>query len=68
MIKEFLCKIGIHWMKNHRSYFSDCASSKTVFLVTCSCNREWMVDSLFPIVTFKVETNESVNKTKVQKT
>ncbi len=62
-----MCKIGIHWMKNHRSDFTDCISGKTVFLATCSCKREWTVDSLFPIVTFKVETVRSTEKRKEHK-
>ena len=67
MLKKLLCKLGIHWMKNQRGLFTDKVSGNTVFVATCPCGREWTVDSLFPIVVFKVETSDSVRQRKEYK-
>ena len=45
----------IHWLKNHRHNFIDRVSGKTVFTAECRCGKKFMVDTLFPIVDFKVE-------------
>lgn len=51
-------------MKNHRSCFTDCVSGKTVYKTKCSCGREWMTDSLFPVAEFKVVTDLSIERRK----
>ena len=56
-IKKLFCKIGIHWMENHHSYLWDYIGGTPIFSAECPCGRKWMVESAFPIVTFKVERN-----------
>lgn len=59
MFGKWLCKIGIHWMSGHKSYFVDIVSDKTVFSSTCLCGKKWMVGSLFPLPIFKVEHSDN---------
>ena len=61
MFGKLLCRIGIHWMSGHTSNFIDIVSGKIVFNATCPCGKKWMVDSLFPLPTFKIERSESKN-------
>lgn len=48
--------IHIHWLKNHRTDFVDVVSGKTVYNAKCRCGKHFLVDTLFPISFFKVET------------
>lgn len=55
LVKKFFCDIGWHWMENHLGNFTDKVSGKTVYNAECAiCKKEYMVDTLFPIASFKV--------------
>lgn len=54
MFKELMCKLGIHYMQNHKHNFVDVVSRKTVYNTVCPCGKKWLVDTLSPITLFKV--------------
>ncbi len=58
-IKMFFCRIGLHWMEGHDENFFDVVAYKPVYDATCACGCIWLVETTFPIVTFKVEKRES---------
>lgn len=58
-LKSFLCSINMHLLNNHKEFFNDVVSGKTVYLATCTCGKEYMVDTKFPVPLFKVEINGS---------
>ena len=60
MIGRILCKLKVHWMRNHHHNFIDSVSGKTVFNAECPCGKRWMVDTLSPITFFKVDRDEEV--------
>ena len=49
----------IHWLKDHKHNFIDSVSGNTVYTAKCRCGKKFMVDTLFPIPSFKVELGES---------
>jgi hypothetical protein len=58
-IDKFLCKIGLHRMKDHKRDFYDFIGHSQVYKASCSCSEDrWLVDtkSWFPF--FKVDRNE----------
>ncbi len=47
--------IHIHWLKNHKRTFMDIVSGKDVLIAECRCGKKYMVDTLFPLPSFKVQ-------------
>ena len=61
-IKEFLCSIGMCWLIDHDYSFTDQVVGLPVYNSKCEvCGREYMVNSLRPILNFKVERDSSEN-------
>lgn len=48
-------KLHIHWLKNHKHNFIDVVSGRTVYNGYCRCGKVFMVDTLFPMPSFKVD-------------
>jgi len=53
-----LCKLDLHRpLLNHRYYFTDTVSGKSVYKAECSCGKKWMTDSTKGYFGFKVKRN-----------
>jgi hypothetical protein len=58
-MKKFFCFIGVHWLQNHAHAFVDIVSGKDVYRAKCECGKYWLVDSLVPLLGFRVERNHN---------
>lgn len=57
---SILCKIGLHRpLKDHHYNFTDRVSGQAVFNAVCPCGQQWMVDSPFGWLGFKIEKQEA---------
>lgn len=55
-IDRWLCKIGLHRMRDHGTAFYDCIGMMPVYEASCACKKNgWLVDTTFPFPFFKVD-------------
>lgn len=55
-IKKILCKIGWHWLVEHKPTFWDRVAYKQVYNAWCkACGKKYMVDSKVPFLGFRCE-------------
>ena len=55
-IKKIFCKLGIHMLENHVYSFYDNIGMQPVYRADCSCGKQWLDSTTFPIGFFsKVE-------------
>lgn len=57
-MKKLLCKIGLHWLKNHSHRFTDLVSRKPIYFADCECGKKWLVDSKIPFLGFRIPQND----------
>lgn len=60
-IQLWMCRIGLHWLSNHKYNFRDSVSGNWVYNAKCPYGKKWMVDIQFPLPIFKVPYKKSNN-------
>lgn len=66
-MRKLLCKLGLHWLKEHTRLFIDHVTRKEVFEAKCVvCGRIWMTDSPFPLGGFRVEIEQKIRSCPVE--
>lgn len=56
-IQRLFCRLGRHWLVNHTFAFRDKVSLRCVYRANCLCGKEWITDSLYPLLGFRMRAD-----------